>query len=235
MTNEEMDLRAVVIIRIVYSSLTTCVRSWHYIRKKTRLRNYGRRKKGKDLLPCSTVLTLSCRFFVFPGKVGPPLSLPPPPSATYFLRTRTLRLEGKRASKKFRANNNAKDSGWLRRMLSKRRAAAKIPVYPHCHPTVELLYYTPHVRDSSHRNGKTSERLAKLPLIIIRYIRSLQISKAGRERNNKIGARDISAIDGVGTRPVYEHNANLSSSRCRFVISTLFKRQEQKRLSGHWA
>lgn len=174
MINEEMDdLRAVVIIRIVYSSLTTCVRSWLHSKENSRLRNYGRRKKGKDLLPCSTVLTLSCRFLVFPGKVGPPLSPSPPPSATYFLRMRTLRLEGKRASKKFRASN-AKDSGWLRRMLSKRRAAAKIPVYPHCHPTVELLYYTPHVRDSSHRNGKTSERLAKLPLIIIRYIRSLR-------------------------------------------------------------
>lgn len=71
-------------------------------------------------------------------------------------------------------------------MLSKRRAAAKIPVYPYCHPTVELLhYYTPHVRDSSHRNGKTSS-----PIFAINYysyVRSLRISKAGGERNNKIG------------------------------------------------
>lgn len=71
-------------------------------------------------------------------------------------------------------------------MLSKRRAAAKIPVYPYCHPTVELLhYYTPHVRDSSHRNGKTSSPI--LPLIIIRTSGHYGFLKADGERNNKIG------------------------------------------------
>lgn len=105
-----------------------------------------KKKKGKDLLPCSTVLTLSSRFLVFPGKVSPSPPPPPPSSATYFLRTRTVCLERKRASKKFCANSNAKNSGWLRRMLSKRRAAAKIPVYPYCHLTVELLYSPPRAR-----------------------------------------------------------------------------------------
>lgn len=155
MINEEMDLRPPLLLFVSFILRSHNVRTRRYIHTytwRTLERKLaweimdGKKKKGKDLLPCSTVLTLSSRFLVFPGKVSPSPPPPPPSSATYFLRTRTVCLERKRASKKFCANSNAKNSGWLRRMLSKRRAAAKIPVYPYCHLTVELLYSPPRAR-----------------------------------------------------------------------------------------
>lgn len=174
MINEETDLRPRYYYPCIciYSSLTMCVN----IRSKENSLEKLWIKKGKKVKtyyrvqPCWHCRAVSS---CFRGKwASPPFPLS---SATYFLRMRTACLERKRASERERASkagkkfcaNNAKNSGWLRRMLSKRRAAAKIPVYPYCHPTVELLhYYTPHVRDSSHRNGKTSSPI--LPLIIIR-------------------------------------------------------------------